>query len=216
MKLLRNVKEYANVSDYAISYLKMRKAIGFLGLALPLILIAGSFVPGGIKTIQPSISEYYDTYMRDIFVGILCAVALFLFSYRGFNVMDNAAANFAAFFALGVAFFPTSSEKEFVHYIHLISAALFFITLSLISIFLFTLTTKGGKAAGNKLIRNRIYRSCGYIMFGSILIMFVYVMFLEEHLVQLENYKPIFVLESIALFAFGTSWLIKGRTLWAD
>ena len=143
MKIFTQTEDYKKVEEYAISYLKMRRLIGIFGFALPLTLLAGTFLPKGLGEIQPSISEYYDTYLRDVFVGVLCAVALFLFVYRGFNRLDSIAANCACFFALGVAFFPSSSDSAFIHYFHLFCAALFFITLALISLFLFTRTRKG-------------------------------------------------------------------------
>jgi len=216
MNFIDKFQEYENEKDYSISYLLMRRAIGIFGFALPLVLIIGSFIPGKLEGIQPSISDYYGTYLRDIFVGVLCAVALFLFSYRGFSRVDTVAANCAAFFALGVAFFPTTSTIPFIHYYHLVSAALFFITLSFISLFLFTLTKDRKPAKGRKRIRNYIYRSCAFIMVGAILLMLVYIAVLEKRYEKLEVIRPIFLLESLALFAFGTSWLVKGRTLWAD
>lgn len=218
MKFLKKVKEYKDVKDYVLTYLTMRRIIGIFGFALPIALIIGSFLPfsGSLEKILPSISDYYDTYMRNILVGVLCGVSLFLFSYRGFSFIDNLAANCAAFFALGAAFFPTNSSCAFVHYYHMISAALFFCTLACISLFLFTLTEDGSPAKGRKIIRNRIYRICGIFMLVSTFLMLLYIVFLENKIAWLDKLKPIFIMETLSLFAFGTSWLIKGRTLWAD
>jgi len=33
---------------------------------------------------------------------------------------------------------------------------------------------------------------------------------------KLDDYKPIFILETIALWAFGASWLVKGQFLLTD
>jgi hypothetical protein len=74
-----------------ISYYTMRRAIGILGITLPLILVAGSSLFGPCEEVQISISAYYHTNMRNIFVGLNCAVALFLFAYRGHDWMDNLA-----------------------------------------------------------------------------------------------------------------------------
>ena len=63
-----------------ISYLAMRRLTGILGISLPFIVILGGLSqsdPG----LQGSISGYYYTNMRDLFVGILSGVALFLLSY---------------------------------------------------------------------------------------------------------------------------------------
>jgi hypothetical protein len=48
-----------------ISYLAMRRMIGILGVALPIVLVIGGFIQDEIA-IQPSISGYYYTNMRDI------------------------------------------------------------------------------------------------------------------------------------------------------
>ena len=91
-----------------ISYYTMRRAIGILGITLPLILVAGSSLFGGCDEVQYSISTYYHTNMRNIFVGYNCAVALFLFAYRGHDWRDNLAGYLGCIFVLGVAFIPCS------------------------------------------------------------------------------------------------------------
>ncbi|WP_394992285.1 hypothetical protein [Emticicia sp.] len=103
-----------------ISYLYLRKAVGFLGFLLPIILVFGALLIGNgsiknCREVQSSISDYYHTRMRDIFVGTLCAIALFLFSYKGYDKRDNIAGTLACFFALGVAIFPTAIEIPTPH-----------------------------------------------------------------------------------------------------
>ena len=216
-----------------ISYLTIRRAVGILGIALPMVLVVGSVVAGGCEGLQPSISKYYHTNMRNIFVGILCAVALFMYAYKGYkNSADNIAGNLACIFALGVALFPTSLPEqtkcinishnpEIISYFHFISATLFFLTLSYFSIFLFTKTNKSKeelkeKKYKNKRSRNRIYRICGFVILSSIVLIALYLQVLKKHFPDLEFYNPIFWLETLALFAFGISWLTKGKTLLAD
>jgi hypothetical protein len=63
-----------------ISELTLRKAIGLLGVPLPVILALGCWLRGGCTTFESSISAYYGTDMRDVFVGVLLAIALFMFS----------------------------------------------------------------------------------------------------------------------------------------
>jgi hypothetical protein len=41
-------------------------------------------------------------------------------------------------------------------------------------------------------------------------------MFLEEYLFELQQYKPVFWFETIAVWAFGLSWLTKGNVLFKD
>ena len=134
-----------------ISFLTLRRAIGWLGMLLPVVLVIGSMLVGKCNVVQPSISHYYYTNMREVFVGVLSAVSLFLFSYKGHSNLDSWASNVAGFFCLCVAIFPTDIESypcqnkldSFIswshqEYIHLTCASLFFIVLALMSIFLFT------------------------------------------------------------------------------
>jgi hypothetical protein len=165
--------------------------------------------------------------MRNLYVGILCAIALFLFSYKGYDRIDSIAGNLACIFALLIAFFPTSVtepltpcilspyENKISSSIHFFSAGGFFVILAYFSIFLFT--KKEPKPTKMKLKRNKIYRICGYIIFGCILIMAV--IFLLERLNRgqgLKKYDPIIWLETLALWAFGISWLVKGNTILTD
>ena len=133
-----------------ISFLTMRRLIGILGIALPVVLVLGGLMQSE-PAIQGSISGYYYTSMRDLFVGSLCAVSLFLMSYKGYERIDNFIAKMSGAFALGMVIFPTSMfsgkvvrvgvfliDDDVSLYIHLIFGALFFLSLSFNSIFLFT------------------------------------------------------------------------------
>lgn len=207
-----------NETPYVISYSALRKAVGVLGIALPVVLIIGAGVSVKYHAIQRSISMYYHTNMRDFLVGLLCAVALFLFAYRGYNIWDRIAGLAACIFALGVAFFPASADHTFttIHMIHLIAACSFFLVLSAISLFLFTKTKKDEIPTKQKLKRNFIYRLCGILIFASILLIALYLLFLENAWLSLNKLNPAFWLEALALWAFGISWLVKGETIFTD
>ena len=208
-----------------ISYLTLRKVLGVLGITLPAILIAGSLIIGRCNRIQQSISDYYFTDMGSVFVGMLCAIGLFLITYKGYDPLDHLFSSLAGLFALVVAFFPTSNNPDVKCAIlclgvckarvitHFTAAALFFIMLSLISIFLFT--KSAGKKTRRKITRNRIYRTCGIIILVCILAIFLVtrINWLDHHL---AGYNSILWFEWIALFSFGTSWLIKGEFLLRD
>ena len=226
-----------------ISYLMLRKTIGILGLAFPIALIIGSVAFFGCQEVQGSISAYYHTDMRNLFVGVLCAIGLFLFTYTGYDSTDATAGNIACMFALGVAFFPTSFGGPvtacipklipggIISTIHFISAAGLFLTLAYFSICRFTKTSKkpekcwkrlswckhDDRPKGRKLIRNRIYIACGLTMIGCILLMAVYKLLGDSSTGEaLSKLKPVFWLETITLWAFGISWLTKGKTIYPD
>ncbi|WP_435356575.1 hypothetical protein [Emticicia sp. SJ17W-69] len=223
-------------TPHLISYLYLRRAVGFLGFALPIILVLGSVLIGNCQEIQSSISSYYHTLMRDVFVGTLCAIALFLFSYKGYanDKRDNIAGTFASFFAIGVAFFPTAPDmplppcdsflcnipsvitNPFISKLHFVFATLFFLVLTYFSLVLFTETKNKKTQTEQKKQRNRIYRICGYIMLVCIILIAIYFFVLEKKYPDLAKYTPVFWLETIALWAFATSWLIKGELLLKD
>ena len=208
-----------------ISYLAMRRLIGILGISLPFIVVLGGLTEGE-PALQASISGYYYTHMRDLLVGILSGVALFLLSYRGYEPIDDIVANLSGLFALGLVFFPTAvtsaapvkvgvfliadnlSEK-----VHLAFGSLFFIALSFNSLFLFTRRHPGVMGRGKRR-RNMVYRACGIVMMASIVSIGLYTAFLKGSAAGPIN--PVLVLESVALLAFGISWLVKGNTLFRD
>jgi hypothetical protein len=210
-----------------ISYKNLRRSIGILGILLPIIMIIGSAIGGGCDEVLNSISMYYHTTMRDFFVGILCAVALFLYTYRGYDIRDYMVSRAASIFALGIAFCPTDIDSNLncintaaeptslISTFHFISATLFFITLAYNSLFLFTLTDKSEMSDAKKK-RNIIYKTCGYIMIACIILIAIYFLFIGSKFPQLTNYNPVFWLESLALWAFGFSWLTKGEMIFGD
>lgn len=203
----------------------MRRTIGVLGIALPLVVVLGGLIENP-HMLQGSISGYYYTNMRDFFVGILCVVALFLISYQGYERIDNIVANLAGFSALGMIIFPTKMSYHKIEkvgmfliddnisgFLHLFFATVFFFTLSYNAIFLFT-KRHSVNISKEKRRRNILYRACGIIMLIQILLIIVYMVFLRE--TYLSKTYPILIFESFALFAFGISWLVKGNTFFRD
>jgi hypothetical protein len=79
--------EEPNNDHLLISYLTLRKTIGWLGLLLPVVLFFGNYIisfvteyENSCNPFKSSISHYYYTRMGEIFTGTLCAVSLFLFT----------------------------------------------------------------------------------------------------------------------------------------
>lgn len=218
-----------------ISYYTMRRAIGVLGITLPLILVAGSSLFGGCKELQHSISTYYHTNMRDIFVGYNCAVALFLFAYRGHDWKDNLAGYLGCIFVLGVAFLPCSvgsghqpcliippAQNPMVGKLHNFCALMYFIILIVYALFLFP-KTHLDRVSGEKMFmarqkkrRNVVYYICGGLMIASVLLIVTNYWFLKEAYPGLKDLNPVFWLETIILFSFGISWLTKGQLIFRD
>jgi hypothetical protein len=189
--------------------------VGWIGLLLPFVLMLGGSLIFNGKLVEGSISYYYHTGMGDVFVGALCAVALFLFFYSGYNKWDDWAGNLGGLFAIGVALFPTTKcgPVDWVGVVHLVSAILFFLVLASFSLFLFTKTEKGKKPKGRKKKRNRIYIACGTIMVVSLAAIAVFKIWLSD---DYPECPFVFWGETAALAAFGVSWLTKGEAIYPD
>ncbi|QBX33505.1 DUF998 domain-containing protein [Paracoccus liaowanqingii] len=211
-------------NELVLSFLSVRRAIGALGFFLPLALLAASLVePGGLRT---SLSAYYHSPMREIFVGTLIAQAVFLWSYEGFRpdageiITDKRMARLAALSVALVALLPTTGPPSPCTalqcllgagpsaLIHTLAAGLFFGALAVFCLVLFV---KGVEDGPEKRASNRIYRVCGWTIIGSIgTIGLLFATGLDQVLAPL---RPVFWLETAASFAFATSWAVKGDSL---
>ncbi|MBV0913756.1 hypothetical protein [Anianabacter salinae] len=102
----------------ARSLYAVRRALGILGLALPIVLYGYARIapPPTSLGMQPSISEFYHTHMGDILVGTLSAIGVFLIAYLGYPpkpgenrvVTDFWVSSAAGLGAIGVALFPVA------------------------------------------------------------------------------------------------------------
>jgi hypothetical protein len=144
----------------------LRKIVGWIGSLLPIVLILG-----GLLTVTASLPEsmsgYYYTQMRDVFVGALCALGIFLVGYAGYDDLDRWVTNAAGLGAIGVAFLPTkppvcaagprvcsafsvahlSTTQQVVGDFHLCFAAVTFLALGVMALrFAKSETTPGGIA----------------------------------------------------------------------
>lgn len=223
-------------NELVLSFLTLRNLIGISGMLLPVVLTI--FTPKGEedKVIEHSISEYYYTKNGDLLVVLLSVIGVFLLTYKGYNRFWERTLTFvAAVSGIGVAFFPTATKignSLTIHIIneevpmffgviqwHFIFAGLFFISLALISLFYFSRTNKEDtghkdeRKREQKAKRNVIYKICGWTMLICVVLMILYIKIDPP---SLENVPVIFVLETVAVEAFGISWITKGQTLLPD
>jgi len=219
-------KEVRIESHDVFTYRRIRRAIGYLGISLPIILVCLSFIKFFKTSIQLSISHYYYTNLREIFTGTLCAVGLFLIRYKGHgNVSiwknDNLLTNIAGIMAIGVALVPTNpnnnpSEKiytlipyndSWLGWLHYGFAGMLFLIFSLLAINVFTIGQETETGTPKSMINeNNIYKFCGY----SIIVFIIMVPISSKF--GLFSYSTL-LFEALSLFVFGVAWLIKGRAL---
>lgn len=206
---------YMTPTPSIISYVTLRRAVGFLGIFLVPVVVLGSLILDHPPQIQISVSAYYYTSMRNEMEGIICGISLFLLSYHGYTRQDSIVSKLAGLFALGIAFFPTSetsNKGDIVSILHYTTSGIFFALLSYMSIWLFTKTS--GYRTERKRKRDRVYRVCGIIMLVSVIgIPIDEIGVIHEHIAFL---KPTLILETLALVSFGISWLTKGEFILKD
>ena len=213
MKLVLPNQE--DTGHFTITYFTLRKIIGFLGFFLAPALVLGSFIIDHTWYIQVSMSAYYHTGMRNLLVGVICGISLFLFSYHGHKWYDSLASKLAGLFGLGIAFFPTSEtndKSDIISTLHYLTSAVFLVILAFMSLFLFTKSK--GHMTKKKKQRNRVYRICGIVILVSIA--GIPIAGLDAIWEYIKFLKPTLVLEAIALTAFGISWLTKGEAIFGD
>ena len=200
------------------SYLFPRRSIGIIGVTLPLALIIGKLLVNG-NGLLGSISGYYYTGVRGVFVGAMCAVGVFLLSYRGYGIVDDIVADIAAIAAIGVAWFPTTpsgvitAKNRLVADMHVGFAAVFFLTLAFFCFFVFTKTDESRTPTPRKIWRNRVYIASGTVILLCLVVTVVLGLFIGS---QVESLHPLLWLESVAILAFGVSWMTKGEAILPD
>jgi hypothetical protein len=167
-----------------INYKYLRKAVGWIGILLPFVLLVGNIVISG--ELPGSVSGYYlhgdaERSRR----GPLRSRRV-LTAYAGYDELDRWITNLAGLVALGVAFFPTSHpffHPKIIGDFHYFFAAASMISLALMAL-QFIKTAPGDKQTlhkelwrllsalwvaelvpddkPRKRMRNRIYRICAW------------------------------------------------------
>ncbi len=228
-------KYLSETNQESQSYARIRKAIGYLGAAIPFLCLSLSL--GGLckGIILPSISHYYYSIVGDGFVGILFALGLVLILYKSvFKIeklrkWENRLSNLAGLLAMVVAFIPTfpltdqtcsfvkltESEHQHIYgllgHLHLPAAGIMLIIFGILSYNYFPRNWQTGMADSEN---KKIYRICAWVIFISIFILLVYFLF-EKNLSFLGNFPIVFVFEFTSILAFAISWLEKGRAVMA-
>lgn len=223
-----------------VAYRWLRRSIGELGICLPLVVAGVSWFGTPGSSLQPTISDYYNTDVRYLFVGILLALAVLLFAYPGYDEDDDLAGNIAGTLAMCVLLFPTRADgddtwrAQLLSIIHLASAAALFATLALFCFVLFRRTEADRKThrprgvlrrvralfelkpppklSKHKQRCHKIYLVCGWVITISIVLLVAYKA-LAANVGWLEPLQPAFWLECLALWAFGLAWMVKGDAI---
>ncbi len=157
----------------------LRRAVGIVGLALPLVLFS-------IAGPRESLSAYYFSPARDVFVGLLFLLGGMLWAYRGHDHGDRVCSAVASVGLAVVALAPTGDG--IAGKAHLAGAGAFFLA----SAFLADRFGRGG-------YRPRTFRALGLGIVASLGTVILGV--------------PVVLAEAGALVCFGAAWMVKGRAL---
>jgi hypothetical protein len=217
---------------YVRSYLLIRKLVGIIGIALPLVLIAGeAFFLRGPVEVRGSLSAYYHTDMRDVFVGALSVIGFLLLTYMAGqrNTFDFWLSCVAGAAVLGVTFLPTQrpglSEDDprcgvtpeptgcspvqqawgetLVSVLHFVAAFVFIVALAAIC-FLFA---HRARVFDRNLAVARFTAGCGWAIVAALA-------WIGPGMVvdlQIGPLTALYVGEVVSVWAFGAAWLVKGR-----
>jgi len=209
------------------SYLGLRRIVGSLATALPFVLAFGNALLEG-PGILSSMSAYYYTPMRTVFLGILITVGALLMISVGYDSKDRILGRLAGIFAIGAAIFPTApvmpamastSPENLFGQLHSAFMVLLLLTIAYMCLVQFTQTTPDKTPTRRKLQRNTVYRVCGYTILASLLLIGVSLSLIgvvKETGLFIRQFYPVFWLESLAFLAFGVSWLTKGEAILKD
>lgn len=230
---------------YSRSYLLTRMTVGIIGIVLPIILIIGeAFFLGEGVHVRGSISAYYHTSMRDVFVAGLCVAGVFLATYMaGKSNVDFWWSLVAGVAVLGVVFFPTQRPhllddaprcgvtptpdgcspvqqwlgENLVAGIHFTFATIFILSLARIG-FLFAKREKDTKEPESKIriLFSKASRIRILYACAWVIVGAVAVAIIGAlWKFTIWELTPLYIAEVASVWAFGVAWLWKSRALWA-
>ncbi|TVP65431.1 MAG: DUF998 domain-containing protein [Nitriliruptor sp.] len=220
---------------YARSYLIHRAAVGVLGVLLPLVLIASEQWLTGDVALRGSLSAYYHTAARDVFVATLAVVGVLLITYMSAQTWtkDFWLSLVGGIAVLLVAFFPTRRPglsdsdplcgatpapagctglqqalgETTVAVVHFTAAIVFVLSLAALC-FVFA---RREQRHDDHLGLARFLRACGWVMIAAM----AWIAAGSAVDLSIGPVTSLYGGEVLAFLAFGTAWLTKGRHLFS-
>lgn len=214
------------------SYFKLRRSVGWLGICLPILLIGFSLINKNGCEILPSISDYYHTSVNIIFIGILAAIASFMYYYDGDNT-EKVLCKICAALAIIIVIAPTPlnelyilepgaqisnvdftscyipkfSDPPIVGQIHFIAATCFFLILAYLAGIKFR---KRSIEKAEPPINQWIYGLCSFGMVIPMIIVGIHFFGSSKSPIEENESSLVLICEVIMLWSFGIAWLTKG------
>jgi hypothetical protein len=217
---------------YVLSYLVTRAVVGVMALVLPFVLVAAEpFIDGTLKQ-RGSISAYYNTPLRDMFVATACVIGILLITYMaGHRSWEFRASLIAGVAVIGLALVPTDhagpdvcgvpgqpadcapiprwlgeSASAGIHYGF---ATVFLVSLAVVCVIFGLRERLKGKPR------------LGWFHFGAAIVIAASLLEIVAGVVFTLSAGPFATLylgEMVTVLAFGASWTVKGwevrKALW--
>ena len=193
-------------APYIRSYVFMRRVIGWLAFILPPLIVLGEPLVFDDRPFPlGSLSAYYYSGFRELFVGLLWAIGVFLVLYKwSERTRESWVATAAGLAVLVVAVFPTGKPgakvattplqdllgEEWVERVHFGAAGVFIFLLSRISRYW----------VRHRPERKRLHRTCEIVILLALALAFF------TGVTDQPDYG-ILIAEFAAVWAFATSWL---------
>ncbi|MZR12613.1 hypothetical protein GQE99_06215 [Maritimibacter sp. DP07] len=204
----------------ARAFFRLRIAFGVIGLALPIVLAVAGLVADG--EVQPTISDFFHTTQRDILVGGLVAIGVFLAVHRGIRpypgrwISPDLLALLAGLAAIGVAFFPNESDTvatfsqralglEVSPAFHYASACMLYLMMSLTCFLVYAPDARGWE--------RKVYLVAGAVIWTTgwnVMILSTIKNSGDGALAMfIQNHNIVYWDESLGVWAFSGSWILK-------
>lgn len=225
----------ASADLYAKSYLVIRIAVGLLGFALPTMLWVGETWLDRSVRFRGSLSSYYHSAMQDVFVGTLWAIGVLLVAYRAWTPRSRGflLSLGAGLGAILLAFFPTARPgdppnscgpdidpqppdcealqialgEDTSQRLHFAATALFLTCAALLCLYLAIRARRESPPHQPTVI---VQGAC----FAAMVIAVLWIFFGPDLGSGKHTFKPLYVGELLAVYAFAVSWLTEVRLLW--
>lgn len=193
------------------TYFALRTAMSVLAIGLPVGLVVYSLLAPDVPVLG-SLSEYYYSPARDVFVGVLVGTGITLLCYRGYSRLENRLLDLAGALLVIVALVPTAAPGEPSFgpsmIVHAVAAVGFFLAFAA-SVWWNADDTLHASRDSPRRIRR--YRSVYRIV--AVVVVVAPASALALVLVLRQGALAVLVVEAVAVATFGGYWAIKSYEL---
>jgi len=210
-------QQHNRTTDLEKSFLIQRRGMAILASLFPVFFLVSSFVLQRTK-FQTSMSAYYWTLSleRNVFVGTLCAVGVFLLLYKGYTLLEDRLLDVAGVCAVGVALCPMSELGDCNGHVLSLHGAFASVFFGCIFASCLMMSKRSLDDVADAELRTRFhkaYRLIHTIMIGSVAVAVLSRLLPAALQHSLCEAHALFWFEAVGVWCFGAYWYIKTREL---